>query len=152
VGESIGRSGVALETPWHLQGVSVPLPKELSGKVRQWTWIGHEADGLDVLAARVVYAAAQPSLEGAANGMVKNVEALPGTRSVVPQRRDTTLLGQPAIEVEMRIAREKGPPLLMHGIVVLRGPELIQLLSIARADQPLASEAWARMRNSIRSR
>jgi len=39
----------------------------------------------------------------------------------------------------------------MHGVVVLvRQLELVQLLSIARADQPLATEAWARMRNSMR--
>ena len=151
--QSIGRSSVVFNAPFRLQGVSVPLPKELSGKVQQWTWIGREADGLDILVSHVVFAEGSiPSLEGAADGMVRNVEAVPGTKSVTPRRTPTTLLGRPAIEAEMRIEREKSEPLLMHGIVVLKGPELIQFLSIARADQPLASQAWARMRDSVRSR
>jgi hypothetical protein len=125
----------------------------MSGKVRKWTWIGSEADGLNILVAHVVFAeGATPSLEGAADGMVKNVEAVPGTKSVTPRRTETKLLGRPAIEVEMRIEREKGAPALMHGIVVLKGPELIQILFIARADQPLATQAWARMRDSLRIR
>jgi hypothetical protein len=131
----------------------VPFPKELAGKIQQWTWIGHEADGLSVMAARVVYASAEHlSLEGAADGMVKKIESTPGSRVVSPRRSETTLLGKPAIEVDLRIERERGEPLLMHGIVVLRGSELIQLLSISRADQPRGAQAWARMRDSVRGR
>ena len=151
--QPIGLSSVVLNAPFRLQGVSVPLPRELSGKVQKWTWIGREADGLNILVSHVIYApGAIPSLEGAADGMVKSVKAVPGTKSVTPRRTQTTLLGRPAIEEEIRIEREKGEPALMHGIVVLKGPELIQILSIARADQPLASQAWTRMRDSVRSR
>jgi hypothetical protein len=84
--------------------------------------------------------------------MVKNVRALPGTAFVTPRRSKMTLLGQPAIELEMQIERAKGEPLVMHGVVVLRGPELIQVVSISRADQPLGAKAWERMRDSIRRR
>src|SRR5262249_9795775 len=45
----IGQSSVMLDTPWRLEGASVPFPKEFSGKVQQWTWIGHEADGINVM-------------------------------------------------------------------------------------------------------
>jgi hypothetical protein len=152
VKDSIGQSGVVLEVPWDLQGFSMPLPKELSGKVSQWTWLGREADGLHVMATRVVYAPGMgTSLDGAADGMVKNVEAIPGTRSMVPRRTQTRLLGHRAIEVDLEVHREKGEPLRMHGIVVLRGQELIQVLSMARADQPLGEEVWVRIRDSIRS-
>jgi hypothetical protein len=104
------------------------------------------------MTGRVLFAhGVQPNLEGAADGMVRNVEALPGTKSVATRKWDTKLLGSRAIEVEMRIARLKGDPLLMHGVVVLvRRLELVQLLSIARADQPAATEAWSRMRDSMR--
>jgi hypothetical protein len=149
---AIGQSGVVLDAPFRLEGIAVPFPKEFSGRVSQWTWLGHEADGLHVMTGRVVFAPGlQPNLAGAADGMVRNVEAIPGTRHVEKRRWEKALLGGPAIEVEMRIEREKGEPLTMHGVVVLvRGLELVQLLSIAPADQPLANEAWARMRNSMR--
>lgn len=147
----IGQSDVQLDAPWPLQGLGVPFPKELSGKVSQWTWIGHEGDGLYVAAARVVYAHNIPtSLEGAADGMVSNIEAMKVTRSVIPKRTNTKLLGHRAIELEVRIVPEKGEPLLMHGIVVLRGQELTQVLSIGQADQPLADQAWVRVRDSVR--
>jgi len=148
----IGQSSVMLDTPWRLEGVSMPFPKEFSGKVQQWTWLGREKDGLNVMTGRVLFARTErPNLEGAADGMVRNVEAVAGTRSVSTRRWERRLLGSPAIELEMRIQRQKGDPLLMHGVVVLvRQLELVQLLSIARADQPLATEAWARMRNSMR--
>jgi hypothetical protein len=148
----IGRSSVMLDTPWRLEGVSMPFPKEFSGKVQQWTWLGREKDGLNVMTGRVVFARTErPNLEGAADGMVRNIEAMAATRFVSTRRWERTLLGSPAIEVEMQIQRKKGDPLLMHGIVILvRRLELVQLFSIARADQPRATEAWARMRNSIR--
>lgn len=153
VEQRIGQSDVELDTPWPLRGVSVPLPKDLSGKVSQWTWIGHEAGGLNVMVARVVYATGvAPSLDGAADSMIKTVEAKPEAKTVFPRRSETTVLGQPAIEVEMRIEPKSGSTLLMHGIVVLRGQELIQLMAIAKADQPLADQAWARMRDSTRAR
>jgi hypothetical protein len=152
VSGEIGQSSVMLDTPWRLEGVSMPFPKEFSGKVQRWTWLGREADGLNVMTGRVVFARTErPNLEGAADGMVRNIEAMAGTRSVSTRRWKRTLLGSPAIEVEMRIQRSQGDPLLMHGIVVLvRKLELVQLFSIARADQPLATDTWARMRNSMR--
>jgi hypothetical protein len=148
----IGQSSVMLDTPWRLEGVSMPFPKEFSGKVQQWTWLGREKDGLNVMTGRVVFARTErPNLEGAAEGMIRNIEAMAGTRSVSTRRWERTLLGSPAIEVEMKIQRKKGDPLLMHGIVILvRRLELVQLFSIARADQSRATEAWARMRNSMR--
>ena len=148
----IGQSSVMLDTPWRLEGVSMPFPKEFAGRVQQWTWLGHEADGLNVMTGRVLFARSErPNLEGAADGMVRNIEAMAGTRSVSTRRWERKLLGSPAIEVEMRIQRQKGDPLLMHGIVCLvRQLELVQLYSIARADQPLATDAWARMRDSMR--
>lgn len=152
VAAEIGQSNVMLDTPWPLEGVAVPFPNEFSGKVQQWTWLGREKDGLNVMTGRVVFSRTeQPNLEGAADGMVRNIEAMPGTKSVSTTRRETRLLGSPAIELELRIQRKSGDPLLMHGVVILvRKLELIQLLSIARADQPIATEAWARMRNSLR--
>jgi hypothetical protein len=151
VTEQIGRSGVEVETPWHLEGFHMPLPQGI--KVTQWTWIRREKDGFNVMAGRVVFAAgSRLSLEGAADGMIQNVKAVPGTRSTAPRKWDTTLLGRPAIEVEIRIQREQGTSALMHGIIVLRGLEMIQLGSIARADQPLADQAWERIRNSVRAR
>lgn len=152
VEQPIGRSGVVLEAPWHLEGVSVPFPREMAGKVSQWTWIGHEADGIRVMASRVTFAyGISPSLEGAADGMVKNVREVPGTASVTPQRSATTLLGRPAIELEIHIEREKGESLVMHGIVAVRGLDLFQVLAMARADQPVGGKVWERMRDSIRS-
>ena len=147
----IGQSSVRLDAPFRLEGVAVPFPKEFEGKVQQWTWLGREQDGLNVMAGWIGFTMNEPNLEGAADGMVKNIEAMPGTRSVSTKRSEKKLLGSPAIEVEMRIQRQKGDPLLMHGVVILvRQLELIQLYSIARADQPLATEAWARMRDSMR--
>jgi len=148
----IGQSSVMLDTPWPLEGVLVPFPKEFSGKVQQWTWLGREKDGLNVMAGRVLFSRSErPNLEGAADGMVRNIEAMPGTKSVTTTRRETRLLGSPAIELELKIQRKSGEPLLMHGaVIVVRRLELLQLLSIARADQPIATEAWARMRNSLR--
>ena len=152
VENKIGRSGVVLDAPWRLQGIHVPLPKEMSGKVNQWTWIGHEGEGFNVMAARVVYSATIPAtLEGAADGMIKNIEGVAGTRSVTPTRTETKLLGHRAIEIGLQIEREKGLPLHMRGLVVLRGQELIQLLAIAREDQELASQVWTRMRDSLRA-
>jgi hypothetical protein len=152
VSGEIGQSSVHLDTPFRLEGVAVPFPKEFAGSVSQWTWLGREEGGIHVMTGRVLFAhGVQPNLEGAADGMVRNVEALPGTKSVATRKWDTKLLGSRAIEVEMRIARLKGDPLLMHGVVVLvRRLELVQLLSIARADQPAATEAWSRMRDSMR--
>jgi hypothetical protein len=152
VSGQIGQSSVMLDTPWPLQGVALPFPKEFSGKVDQWTWLGHDADGVHVMTGRVVFArTVRPDLAGAADGMVKNVTATPGTASVTTKRWEGTLLGSPAIEVAMTIQRQKGDPLLMHGVVVLvRKLELVQLHSIARADQPLGTQAWLRMRDSMR--
>ena len=148
----IGQSSVLLDTPWPLEGVAVPFPREFSGKVQQWTWLGREKDGLNVMTGRVLFSRTErPSVEGAADGMVQNIQAMPGTKSVSTTRRETRLLGSPAIELELKIQRKSGDPLLMHGVVILvRRLELVQLMSIARADQPIATEAWARMRNSLR--
>jgi hypothetical protein len=152
VSGQIGQSSVMLDTPWRLEGVSVPFPKEFAGKVQQWTWIGREKDGLNVIAGRVVFSKTErPNLQGAADGMVQNVTAQPGTASVSTKRWEGTLLGSPAIEVQMRIERKQGAPLEMHGVVILvRKLEMIQLYSIARTGQPLGTQAWLRMRDSLR--
>jgi len=152
VTDEIGQSSVMLDTPWRLEGVSMPFPKEFAGRVQQWTWIGREKDGLNVMAGRIVFSRTErPNLEGAADGMIANIQAMPGTQSVSTRKSEKKLLGSPTIEVEMRIQRKKGDPLLMHGLVChVRQSELVQLYSIARADQPLGTEAWARMRNSMR--
>jgi len=148
----IGKSSVMVDTPFRLEGVSMPFPKEFEGRVQQWTWLGHEADGLNVMSGRIVFSRTErPNLPGAADGMVQNVQAMPGTGAVTTKRWEGTLLGGPAIEVLMKIQRQKGDPLEMHGVVVLvRKLEMVQLYSIARAGQPLATQAWLRMRDSMR--
>src|SRR5262249_44067607 len=89
----IGQSSVMLDTPWPLEGVHVPFPKEFAGKVQQWTWLGREKDGLNVMTGRVVFSRTErPNLEGAADGLVQNVQAMPGTKSVSTTRRETKLL------------------------------------------------------------
>lgn len=153
VKQQIGQSGVGLETPWRLEGLSMPLPKELSGLVSEWTWIGHEADGLNIMAARVRYAPqVVTSLEGAAQGALKNLRAMPGILKVTPQEYDTTLLGQPAIELDARLERKTGEPLRVHAIFGMRGPDLFQVLLISRADQPLGEKVWDKTRATIRLR
>ena len=66
------------------------------------------------------------------------------------RRTDTRLFGQRAIELELRIDREKGDPVVMHAIVVLRGLELIQVMSIAWQELPNGRKAWQRIRDSAR--
>jgi hypothetical protein len=149
VEQPIGLSGVAIDVPWHLEGKSVPLPREI--KVTKWAWIGHEAEGLNVMASRVVYAyGTRTSLDGAADGVVEYVRRVPGTRAVTDRRTDTRLFGQRAIELEVRIEREKGDPVVMHAIVVLRGLELIEVMSIAWQELPNGRKAWERIRDSAR--
>lgn len=149
VEQPIGLSGVAIDVPWRLEGKSVPLPKEI--QVTLWAWMGHEAEGLNVMASRVVYAyGTRTSLDGAADGVVEYVRRVPGTKAVRNRRTDTRLFGQRAIELELRIDREKGDPVVMHAIVVLRGLELIQVMSIAWQELPNGRKAWQRIRDSAR--
>jgi hypothetical protein len=151
VEQPIGLSGVSIDVPWHLEGKSVPLPKEI--RVTKWAWIGHEAEGLNVMASRVVYAfGATTSLDGAADGVAEYVRRVPGTKGVTDRRKDTILFGHRAIELELSIDREKGDPVVMHAIVVLRGLELIQVMSIAWKDVPNGVKAWERIRDSARVR
>jgi len=73
----------------------------------------------------------------------------PGTRRIDSRQRETTLLGERAIEVTSRIERESGKPLRSVGILALRNGDLIQVAVMTMDDDPIAERLWTRVRDSV---
>jgi hypothetical protein len=147
----VGMDGYRLETPWKLESMSMPFPSVLAGKLRDPpVYYGHTEDAGGVLAARFPIARGVPTdLDGAATGMVDQMRKTPGTRRIDSKQRETTLLGERAIEVTSRIERESGKPLRSVGILALRNGDLIQVAVMTMDDDPVAERLWTRVRDSV---
>jgi hypothetical protein len=138
------------DTPWTLEPTKLDLPAELLKRFTRIHTYSHEAQGLSVLASEIAMASGSPSLEGAADGAIRNVKSQPATASVEASKQPTAVGGYPAIEIEATVRQKSGDPLHLHGLVVVRGSELFQLVLIHRQDQPLGNQAWSKTRASVR--
>jgi hypothetical protein len=148
----VGTHGFQLDAPWKLEPVSMPLPSQLAGRLRDPpVYYGHVEDAGGVMAARFPIARDQPAdLDGAATGMVEQMRKTPGTRGIESRRRETTLLGERAIEVTSRIDREGGKPLRSVGVMALKNGDLVQVSVMTMDDDPIAERLWSRVRDSVR--
>jgi hypothetical protein len=148
----VGMNGFGLDAPWKLESLSLPFPASLAGTLRDpAVHYGHIEDAGGVMASRFPIArGVRADLDGAATGMVEQMRKTPGTLRIDSRQRETTLLGERAIEVTSRIHREKGKPLRAVGIVALVDGDLVQVSVMTLDDEPLADELWKRVRDSIR--
>jgi hypothetical protein len=147
-----GIHGYELDAPWKLESMSMPLPTELAGKLRDPpVYYGHIEDAGGVMASRFPIAHGLPAnLDGAATGMVEQMKKTPGTRGIDSKQREATLLGVRAIEVTSRIERERGKPLRSVGIVALKDGDLVQVSVMTLDDDPVADRLWSCVRDSVR--
>lgn len=148
----LGMHGYTLDAPWKLETLTLPLPAALAGKLRDpAVHYGHIEDAGGVMASRFPLARGVPAdLDGAAAGMVEQMRKVPGTKKIDSSQREMTLLGERAIEVTSRIQRNSGTPLRAVGIVSLVHGDLVQVSVMTLDDDPLATELWNRVRDSIR--
>lgn len=152
VEQALAPGSVSIDVPWPLERQESPLPPQVAKLVTRSVTLMHEADGLHVMAAVTSFAPGTPAnLDGAADGALANMKTVQGTRSVNGNKRESSVLGLRAIELEARIERERGVPLQLRGVIFVRGDDLLQVLLISRSDQPLGAAAWERLRASIRT-
>ena len=151
VEQGLADTSVAFQVPWQLQPQELKMPAEVQRLMSSSATLSHEADGLNVMAMHIAFVPGTPtSLDGAAKGAIDNMRTVPGTVSVDGHRKDVTLFGSMrAIEIDAHVARQRGVPLQVRGIVFGSGPELYQVLMICRADQSVGSAVWDRIRSSI---
>jgi hypothetical protein len=153
VTQSFGRSNYLFDVPWPLQPTTLDFPPAAARAMASSTVLSHEADGLHVMAMHISFQPGVASnLEGAADGSVTNMRTVPGTVSVQGNKHPTTILGQPAFDIEARIERERGGPLQLYSVVFGSGTDLYQVQFIAAADQVKAQTSWKRLRGSFRPR
>ena len=150
----VGMHGFRLEAPWKLEPQSLPLPASFAGMLRDPpVHYGHIEDAGGVVASRFPIARGiHADLDGAATGMVEQMKKTPGTLRIESRQRETTLLGERAIEVTSRIEREEGEPLRAVGIVTLAGGDLVYVSVMTFHDEPLADGLWRRVRDSVREK
>jgi|GEM_PF-2769030 len=151
--QSLGGGELRLEAPWPLNPTPVELPSTISKNVESSSSLSIEKDGLYILAARLKMIAGLPlSLAGAADGTTANLRNVAGTVSVDASKKATTVSGTPAYDVSATIHRQRGDPMTLRGLIVIRGQTMYQVLVIYRADQARGEEAWKKMRNSLELR
>jgi hypothetical protein len=142
---------VSIDAPWPLESRNPPLPPEAAKVISRLVRYEHAADGLHVAASVVSSMPGVPgNLDGAADGALGKFKTVPGTRSVDGKKREKTVLGARAIELEARIEMEQGGPLQFHSVVLLRGSELIQVTLVTQAEGAPGARAWEKLRDSIR--
>jgi len=148
----MGANGFQLDTPWQLESQKMPFSVALAAKLREpAVCFGHTEDAGGVMAMRFpVVRNAEADLDGAATGMVDGMGKTPGAQRVEKQLRETTLLGERAIELTCRIVREKGKALRVLGIVAMTGGDLVQVSVMSYEGDPLLDDLWRRVRASIR--
>ncbi|MGE5187096.1 MAG: hypothetical protein ACM31C_33835 [Acidobacteriota bacterium] len=143
---------IALDAPFALHADTLPVPDTIKPLVVSTTYLQGEGDGLMIASMEFTYRAGVPiDLDGAAGGAIANMRTVPGTLSVDPKQAKTSVLGEPAIDLEAAIRRSNAEPLRMHGVVFADGAKLFIVMSVARADQPAGDAAWQKLRASIRS-
>lgn len=150
VAQRLPRSDVEIDAPWPLEETSTTIPPVLASLVEHMTSLGHEEDGLTIMASTMAMKEGQPSLDGAVDGMIGSARGVQGTLSVDPVKRETTVLGLRALEVEMRIERQGAAPLLYESIVWVDGTSALHVDIIHLVDQPAGRAAWERIKKSIR--
>ena len=153
VTQAFDSTDYVFDVPWPLQPTSLDFPPAAARAMALSTVLNHEADGLHVMAMHISFLPrVAGNLEGAADGSVNNMRTIPGTISVHGSKHPTTILGQPAFDIEARIERERGGPLQLYGVVFGGGADLYQVQFIAEADQANARASWKRLRGSFRPR
>jgi len=153
VTQTFDSSDYVFDVPWPLQPTSLDFPPQIARVIASSTLLSHQADGMNIMTMHVVFLpTASGSLEAAADGSINNMRTVPGTVSVNGGKHPTTILGQPAYDIEARIERERGGPLQLYGVVFGQRPDLYQVQFIAAADQPNAPASWKRLRDSFRIR
>lgn len=139
------------DAPWTLEPTKLDLPPEMRQQLTRFNTLSHEAQGLNVMASDLaVPPQFSPNLERAAEGAIDNVKNQPSTASVEAKKQPTAVGGYPAMETEATVRQKSGDPLQLHGLLVVRGSEMFQLLLIHRQDQPLGVQAWNKARASVR--
>jgi len=139
------------DSPWTLEPTKLDLPADVLKQFTRFNAFGHEAQGLSVLASDLaVVSGITPSVEGAAEGAINSVRNQSTTKSIEAKKQPTAVGGYPAFEIEATVQQKRGDPLHLHGLVVVRGSEMFQLVLIHREDQPLGLQAWNKARASVR--
>jgi hypothetical protein len=153
VTQSFDSSDYVFEVPWPLQPTSLDFPPAAARAMASSTVLTHGADGMNIMAMHIaLLPGTSGNLEGAADGSINNMRTVPGTVSVDGNKHATTVLGQPAFDVQARIQRERGGPLQLYAVVFGQGSDLYQVQFIAAADQSAAQASWKRLRDSFRMR
>lgn len=142
---------VHFSSPVPLKDEKVDLPDNVKQLVTASRYLAGEASGVTLAATAFTYKdGTQINLEGAADGALANIRAVPGIQDMVPAKKPATLLGKPAIDLEAKMRRDKGENLQLHGVVFASGPELFIFMMIAKDEHHDAAETWHRLRKSIR--
>jgi hypothetical protein len=143
---------VVVAVPWPLDPAKLDFPPEMARMVTHSETLRHQADGLHIMTMYAFFGKVKTlSLDQAADGALRNIKTVPGTASVKSAKRETTVLGcQRAFELEARITRTEGEPVLMHELMFVMGRALYQIILIHMADEPLGPKVWDRIRSNIR--
>ena len=142
---------VSIDVPWPLKPKELSLPPEVASAATRMVNLAHEADGLNIFASVLTVRPGTPvSLDGAARGAIANVKTMKGIGAVTDNKRETTVLGVPAVEIDATVERKANVPLQTYGIVFLLENEFIQVIYTALSNQPSGDAVWKRIRESIR--
>lgn len=143
-------ASVHFESPVPLKDEPVALPDNVKQLVTASHYLAGEAGGITLATTSFTYKDGTPiDLQGAADGALANVRAVPGIQDMQPEKKPATLLGKPAIDLEAKMRRDK-ESLRVHGVVFENGSELYIFVMIAKDERREAADAWHRLRESIR--
>jgi len=149
--QTLGGKAFSFDSPLPLAFQPVELPESVRSQIREMSSVSGEGQGLNVMGSYMALPAGRtPSLDGAAEGALANVRKTPGTLSVEAKKHETTLAGQPAIEVEAEVRRKDAEPLALHIMVASRGEEMYQLMLLHRQDQPTGVGVWRKLLDSVK--
>lgn len=142
--ESVGH--LSFNAPWSLQPRQLTFPPEVAALFKETTSEFREENGLTIMATHSSFVdGVAPSLDGGVASAESSMRAEPDTRSVQFTRADITFEGGPAVEYTAIVARERGKPLTFHGLVVVKGSDLYQVVLAHRADQTSGMAAWRKL-------
>jgi len=146
-----GGRDLVFESPLVPRPTALDLPAGVRTQTRQVTAEAVEGEGLNIMTMYMALIAGRtPNLEGAADGALSNIRAMPGASLASSRKTPATIAGLPAIEIEATVQRARADDLKLHAIVLGRGEELFQVLVLHRLDQPKGDEVWERMRASVK--
>lgn len=140
---------VALETPFKLIPNEHEWPEGAKELFIESTSYSYEEKNLSITALTISYhPGVTLDLEGAVDGALAGLRAVPGTTKVDTVKREKVDLGDGGRELEARVVRH-GETAEIHQLIFLRQRRLYQLIFVVPPNHKQTAATWERMKSSV---